>query len=130
MSPESYAQEFECSFQAGISGSYFGSTIEELEKKGNITNFDIEEDLEVETWWDLGMNDSTVITFAQRRSNGEIRIIDCYENSGEGLEHYINIVDNKPYKYSKHIAPHDIRVREIGTNKYKMGNSKRIRLRI
>ena len=107
-------QEFECSFQAGLSGSYFGSTIEELEKSGKVTNFDIEEDLEVETWWDLGMNDSTVITFAQRRTSGEIRIIDCYENSGEGLEHYINIVDSKPYKYSKHIAPHDIKVREIG----------------
>ena len=48
-------------------------------------NFDIDEDLEVETWWDLGMNDSTVITFAQRHGS-EIRIIDCYENSGEGLK--------------------------------------------
>jgi phage terminase large subunit len=128
MSPESYDQEFECSFQAGISGSYFGSTIEELEKSGKVVNFDIEEDLEVETWWDLGMNDSTVITFAQRRSNGEIRIIDCYENSGEGLEHYINIVDNKPYKYSKHIAPHDIRVREIGTNKSRWETAKELGL--
>ena len=116
MSPESYAQEFECSFQAGISGSYFGKSMEELEQKKRITNFEIDENLEVETWWDLGMNDSTVITFAQRHGD-EVRIIDCYENSGEGLEHYMNVIDDKPYTYSKHIAPHDIRVREIGTNK-------------
>ena len=128
MSPESYEQEFECSFQAGISGSYFGSVVEDLEKSGKVTNFDIDDNLEVETWWDLGMNDSTVITFAQRRPSGEIRIIDCYENSGEGLEHYINIVDSKPYKYSKHIAPHDIRVREIGTNKYRWETAKELGL--
>ena len=117
MSPESYEQEFECSFQAGISGSYFGNIIEELEKEDKIKDFEIDENLPVETWWDLGMNDSTVIIFAQRRSNGEIRIVDCYENSSEGLEHYFNVIDDKPYTYSKHIAPHDIRVREIGTNK-------------
>jgi phage terminase large subunit len=116
MSPDAYEQEFECSFQAGISGSYYGKIMDDLEKDGRIKNFDIDEDLETETWWDLGMNDSTVIIFAQRRGD-EVRIVDCYENSSEGLEHYMNILDDKPYNYSKHIAPHDIRVREIGTNK-------------
>jgi hypothetical protein len=79
--------------------------IEEFDQKGNIKNFDIDEDLEVETWWDLGMNDSTVITFVQRHNN-EIRIIDCYENSGEGLEHYLNVIDNKDYTLFKaHSSP-------------------------
>jgi phage terminase large subunit len=116
MSPDAYEQEFECSFQAGISGSYYGKIMSDLDKEGKIKDFEIDEDLETETWWDLGMNDSTVIIFAQRRDN-EVRIVDCYENSSEGLEHYMNILDDKPYTYSKHIAPHDIRVREIGTNK-------------
>ncbi|MGA1547037.1 MAG: terminase large subunit domain-containing protein [Flavobacteriaceae bacterium] len=116
MSHEAYEQEFECSFQAGISGSYYGNIVEDLESKGRVTNFDIDYDLETETWWDLGMNDSTVIIFAQRR-NDEIRIVDCYENSSEGLEHYFNVLDEKGFNYIKHIAPHDIRVREIGTNK-------------
>ena len=124
MSPESYDQEFECSFQAGISGSYFGSIVEELEQENRIQDFEIDDNLPVETWWDLGMNDSTVIIFAQRRSNGEVRIVDCYENSSEGLEHYFNVIDDKPYTYSKHIAPHDIRVREIGTNKSRWETAK------
>ena len=38
-----------------------------------------------------------------------------YENSKEGLEHYASIISNKPYSYSKHIAPHDIAVREFGS---------------
>jgi len=127
MSPESYAQEMECSFQAGISGSYYGSIMEELDQKGRIKDFDIDDELETETWWDLGMNDSTVMIFAQRHNN-EIRIVDCYENSGEGLEHYLNIIDSKPYKYSKHIAPHDIRVRELGTNKSRWETAKELGL--
>ena len=127
MSPEAYAQEMECSFQAGISGSYYGNVMEELDRIGRIKNFDIDEDTEVETWWDLGMNDSTVITFVQRLKN-EVRIIDSYENSGEGLEHYLNVIDSKPYTYSKHIAPHDIRVRELGTNKSRWESAKEMGL--
>ena len=127
MSPEAYAQEMECSFQAGISGSYYGSMIEGLESQGRIKNFEIDNELETETWWDLGMNDSTVIVFVQRFKE-EVRIIDCYENSGEGLDHYMNIIDSKPYNYSKHIAPHDIRVRELGTNKSRWETAKELGL--
>ena len=127
MSPEAYAQEMECSFQAGISGSYYGSMIEGLESQGRIKNFEIDNEIETETWWDLGMNDSTVIVFVQRFKE-EVRIIDCYENSGEGLDHYMNIIDSKPYNYSKHIAPHDIRVRELGTNKSRWETAKELGL--
>jgi hypothetical protein len=127
MSPEAYAQEMECSFQAGISGSYYGAMMESLEKNGHIKDFEIDDSQEVETWWDLGMNDSTVITFVQRTKN-EIKVIDSYENSGEGLEHYLNIIDSKPYIYSKHIAPHDIRVRELGTNKSRWESAKEMGL--
>ena len=127
MSPEAYAQEMECSFQAGISGSYYGAMMESLDKNGHIKDFEIDDSQEVETWWDLGMNDSTVITFVQRTKN-EIKVIDSYENSGEGLEHYLNIIDSKPYIYSKHIAPHDIRVRELGTNKSRWESAKEMGL--
>mgnify|MGYP003112122902 CR=1 FL=1 len=125
MSEEAYAQEMECSFQAGISGSYYGGIMENLDKNGRFKNFEIDDSAETETWWDLGMNDSTIITFVQRTKN-EIKVIDCYENSGEGLEHYLNIVDSKPYTYSKHIAPHDIRVRELGTNKSRWETAKEL----
>ena len=113
MSEDLYDQEFECSFQAAITGSYYGAVIERLEKENKITDDLYDESLDVETWWDLGMNDQTVIWFAQRYRN-EIRLIDYYEAAGEGLDHYANVIDAKPYEYSKHIAPHDIKVRELG----------------
>jgi phage terminase large subunit len=113
MSEDLYEQEFECSFQAAITGSYYGALIERLESQGRITDNLYDENLDTETWWDLGLNDSTAIWFVQRYK-GEIRLIDYYENAGEGLDHYVDVINRKEYEYSKHIAPHDIKVREIG----------------
>jgi len=113
MSPDLFEQEFECSFQAAITGAYYGATIEKAEKDGKVIDGLYDESLEVETWWDLGMNDQTVIWFVQRHKD-QIRLIDYYEASGEGLDHYAKVLNNKPYEYSTHIAPHDIKVRELG----------------
>ena len=57
-----------------------------------------DDNLDVETWFDLGLNDSTAIWFVQR-FKGEIRLIDYYENSGYGLDHYADILDQKGYEY-------------------------------
>ena len=113
MSKDLYEQEFECSFQAAITGSYYGKIIEELEKSNRITEVPYDENLKTETWWDLGLKDSTAIWFVQRLQS-QLRIIDYYENSGEGLDFYADVLDSKPYKYDRHIAPHDIKVRELG----------------
>ena len=113
MSEDLYDQEFECSFQAAITGSYYGALIEGLEAQSRIAEVPYDDNLDVETWWDLGLNDSTAIWFVQKYK-GEIRLIDYYENAGYGLDHYVSILDQKGYDYSKHIAPHDIKVREIG----------------
>ena len=43
-----------------------------------------------------------------------LRIIDCYSNHGLGIDHYANILQNKPYRYGKYFAPHDLKVREWG----------------
>ena len=119
MSKDLYDQEFECSFQAAITGSYFGAIIEGLAKDSRITDVPYDDNLDVETWFDLGLNDSTAIWFVQR-FKGEIRLIDYYENSGYGLDHYADILDQKGYEYSKHILPHDVKVRELGN----MGKSR------
>ena len=113
MSKDLYEQEFQCSFQAAITGSYYGKIIEELEKSNRITEVPYDENLKTETWWDLGLKDSTAIWFVQRLQS-QLRVIDYYENSGEGLDFYADVLDSKPYKYDRHIAPHDIKVRELG----------------
>jgi hypothetical protein len=86
---------------------------------GRITNLPYEPNLLVDTWWDLGVNDTTAIWFTQQHGN-EIRIIDYLEDSGRGLDSYIKELKEKPYIYGNHNAPHDIRVREFtsGRSRY------------
>jgi len=113
MTPEQYAQEWECSFQAAVIGSYYGTQIEKAEEEGRITDVPWEPKLSVETWWDLGFGDATAIWFAQRTMN-QIRIIDYYENSGQDFSHYAKVLKERPYVYGDHIMPHDADIGEIG----------------
>jgi phage terminase large subunit len=116
MTDEQYQQEFECSFTAAVSGAYYGKLISKAEKENRIGNVPVDEHVGVETWWDLGIGDSTAIWFAQRIGE-EIHLIDYYENSGESLAHYADVLEEKEYAYERHIAPHDIMARELGTGK-------------
>ena len=119
MTPEQYEQEFECSFTAAVSGSYYGRLITKADKDGRIGYVPVDDNAGVETWWDLGIGDSTAIWFAQRIGE-EVHLIDYYENSGESLAHYVDVLTEKDYAYSNHIAPHDIMARELGTGKSRL----------
>lgn len=112
LTPEEYEQEFECSFSAANVGSYYGKLMAEAEAR--ITRVPYEPLVPVTTAWDLGIDDSTAIWFVQQVGK-EVRLIDYYENSGEGLTHYANIVKSKPYVYDAHLLPHDAQVKELGT---------------
>ena len=112
MSPQLYEQEYECSFTYGIEGSFYSAHLNKLRERNQITHVPYEEGLLVHTFWDIGVRDATSILFAQCAGDGAIiRIIDYYENTNEGLQHYKRVLDNKGYTYGTHFAPHDMEVR-------------------
>lgn len=114
MTAAKYAQEMECSFDSGIQGSIYGEELAALEDAGRLTNVAYDPALPVYTGWDLGIGDSTTVWFAQQAAGAsEARIIDYYENTGQGLPHYKKMLDSKPYIYAEHFGPHDIEVREL-----------------
>ena len=115
MTPEDYAQEFECSFAAAVRGAYYATALERLEAAGRVRALAPEPLLPVHTAWDLGMDDATGIWFFQIEPRGDWRVLEYLEASGEGLPFYIRELQRRPYVYGEHIAPHDIRVRELGT---------------
>ena len=119
MPEEMIQQEFFCSFDAPLVGSYYGNPMAKLLADGHITKVPYDPVLDVHTSWDLGVGDSTVIIFFQMAHN-EIRIIDFYENQGEGLPHYIKTLREKEYVYGDHFAPHDIKVRDFSTVKSRL----------
>ena len=119
MTQDEYDQEFECSFEASVKGAIFAREVIAAREDGRITRVPYDPALPVETDWDLGMGDATAIWFSQSLRSREVRLIDYYEATGQGLHHYRDILNRKGYAYSAHWAPHDIQVRELGT-----GNSR------
>ena len=119
MPEEMIEQEFFCSFDAPLVGAYYGNAMARLLADKHITKVPYEPLLDVHTSWDLGVGDSTVILFFQLQGN-EIRIIDYYENQGEGLAHYIKVLREKEYVYGDHYAPHDIQVRDFSTGRSRL----------
>lgn len=114
ISPDLVQQEYFCSFDIGIEGTYYGRYMDRLYFNRQIGVVPWEPSYPAFTAWDLGMNDNTTIIFAQAIGT-QVRVIDCYTNHSQGLEHYAKIVLGKEYQYSNHFAPHDIEVRELGT---------------
>lgn len=120
MMPENeYLQEFECSFDAAITGAYYAKELQQAEEDGRIGRVPYDKALKVNTAWDLGISDSMSIWFYQQTAR-EIRVIDYLEASGHGLDYYARELDKKGYLYGTHYGPHDIAVRELGTGKSRL----------
>lgn len=114
MTQAEFDQEWYLSPEAAIKGAIYGEWIATARREGRITRVPYDPALLVDTDWDLGVGDSTAIVFSQTaRGSGEVRIIDYYEASGEGLAHYRDVLNKKGYVYGTHWAPHDIQVREL-----------------
>jgi hypothetical protein len=114
-------------FDVSIEGAYFSSQMIIVRKDGRICNVPAKPGILVNTWWDLGMDDTTCILFTQDVGR-EIHHIDYHEESGEGLPHYYDVMKAKGYRYGKHFAPHDISVRELGTGKSRIEQARSIGL--
>lgn len=119
MSADEYEQEFECSFEASVRGAIFAREMAFLRAQGRIGVVDYDPLLQVNTAWDLGVGDATAIWFMQL-SGESVRCIDYYEASGEGLGHYVQVLSQRGYTYAKHILPHDVQVRELGTGRSRL----------
>ena len=121
MSADEYLQEFECSFQASVKGSIYTKELEAATSR--ITAVPHDPVLPVHTAWDLGVGDATAIWFVQALRGGDVRLIDYYEASGEGLPHYAAVLQAKRYVYGSHYAPHDIGVVELGTGRSRLATA-------
>ncbi len=118
ISQETIQQEYMCSWDRGVEGSYYGRILHQIREAGHIRNIVPDDYARVYTACDIGIGDSTSVWWFQVVNN-EIRFLDYYENSGEPLIHYIRIIEERGqkynYRYAEHFAPHDICQRELGT---------------
>ena len=129
MTDEQYQQEFECSFEAALKGAFYATELAQMEAEGRIRPIQVEKAIRVHTSWDLGVSDSTAIWFIQAVGR-ERRLVDYYESSGVGLEHYAQVLHDKRMghgiRYGEHHFPHDIGHRELSTGKSRVDTLRRL----
>jgi hypothetical protein len=121
--PDKYAHVWEGEPVLVAKGSYYGRLLQQALDQDRIGRVSVDPALLVHTAWDLGVSDSTAIWFFQHLptvGGGEYRVIDYYEASGEGLAHYASELERRGYNYGRHVAPHDIQVRELGSGKSRL----------
>jgi len=117
--PDIYDHVWEGDFLVHAEGAYYATEMRDCKDQGRIGTVQYAPSVPVTTAWDLGIGDSTAIWFAQH-VGAEVRLIDYYESSGVGLDHYMRVLNEKGYVYGNHILPHDVRVRELGSGKSRM----------
>jgi hypothetical protein len=114
-SPDEYAREYECSFAASNVGAYYGKEMEIALNEGRIATGIYDRSYQVNTAWDIGLHDMTVIWFYQKVGY-QIRVIDYYSNSNEHFDHYAKVLQDRGYKYGFHYFPHDVKQEHVGAN--------------
>jgi len=119
MTQDEYDQEWYLSHEAAIKGAIYGKELTAARLAGRMTRVPYDPALSVETYWDLGMH--LVIWFVQSPKSGEVRLIDYYESGGSAsLVECAKLLREKPYVYSRHVAPHDILVRELADGRSRL----------
>jgi phage terminase large subunit len=105
---EAYQHIWEGEPDTRRSGAVYAKQLAKAREEGRITKVPYDPGCEVFTSWDLGFGDATAIWWLQFVGR-ELRWLDYYENDGEQLGHYAQIVKGKPYNYMKrgHFLPHD-----------------------
>lgn len=119
MTEDMIQQEFYCSFDAAIKGSYYAEHMRKARHEKRITRVPWQSNVPVQTWWDLGKSDSTAIWFSQLIGS-EIHLIDYEEYDGEDVPFYGKLIREKPYVYDRDQGfngPHDIEHDRLGMPK-------------
>ena len=90
-----------------LEGAFYAGLMSDALKAGRVDiNGLWEKNLRVYMACDLGIADTTAIVLFQLNKN-KVNFIDCYESYGQGLEHYVRWLQNKPYVYAEDYLPHD-----------------------
>mgnify|MGYP006899573645 CR=1 FL=1 len=108
-------------FASNIEGMYFKKQYNRLQKSSRITLAPYNPEYGVSVSFDLGINDETVMLFAQT-VEGIPYLIDEYAGTDEGIVFYANVLKEMKYvnNYKEFIFPHDIMVRDYSTGRTRL----------
>jgi phage terminase large subunit len=115
MTPDQYAQEYECSFDAAILGAYYGKEMTAAQEEGRIIANLARLPGPVHTAWDFGNGANMAIWAFQVGERGPL-IHDFIQMSGCYFEDYLKEVTERGYDGFDYV-PHDARVPSFETGR-------------
>lgn len=107
-------QEYWCSFDAAILGSYFGKSLTKAGREGRIRAVPYEPSLPVHTAWDLGKGANMAVWLFQVLFD-EVRVIGYVAGAhDETLPEVVERLETEyDYQWGKDYVPHDAKVKEL-----------------
>lgn len=116
---DEYLHVWEGELKQFADGSIYAAQLKRAHQDGRVTSVPIERTAPVNTFWDLGRNDTTSLWLHQRIGL-QNRFIRTYESRLVGLDHYAQVLREFAAKheivYGRHYLPHDVEVTELTSN--------------
>ena len=99
-----------------IHGAVFAREMLRAQEEGRVCSVPWERAWPVDTFWDLGRADQTVVWGAQRVAM-QYRVLFCYAASGQHIGHFTRELQNREYQYGTHYLPHDAKAKRLGSKR-------------
>lgn len=117
MAEDMVEQEYFCSFDAGMAGAFYTVELNRAYEDKRVGDHPWDPDKPCATIWDLGIQDAMAIGVVQRLDNGRPVFIDYITDRNKGLDYYWKMLQETPYVFAGHWAPHDIETRDLMTGR-------------
>lgn len=105
--------------RSSVEGAIYLSEMQKIVQDKRICRVPYDPSLPVNTYWDLGRNDTTAVWFGQH-TNMEHRFIDYYEKNGLFLTDHLKAVKERPYLFGDWYFPHDIEADGVGQDRTRL----------
>lgn len=126
MSDEMVDQEYYCSFEGAVEGAYYSKELKKVREDNRLTQVPFAVGVPVNTFWDIGQNDTCAVWFHQH-VGVQHRFIYCFEASGEGFSFFVRhmqtLQGTRGYLWGQHFLPHDADTKTQATMDNKDGRS-------
>lgn len=120
MTQAEYDQEWYLSPTAAIKGAYYGRELDAAIREKRIGRVPYDPALKVHDVWDLGKGTKMAVGMFQRFGRS-VQMIDYVQGKeSDGIPQVIKILQEKPYIWGKHFAPHDVRATDLSTGKTRL----------
>ena len=118
MPEEIVKQEYYSDWDAPLVGAYYSDYMTKALNDGRIGAVGIEPKVPVDTAWDIGRDGTAIVFFQEVGLN--IHIVDFYMRSGEAMPHFVTVLKERGYHYSRHCLPWDIDITDWQSGKTRL----------